>query len=294
MKKRKDLPIIISFLAPALLVFSVFIFLPVIKTLYLSFYDWNMLGANKNFVGFKNYSEILSILGISKSFINTIIYIILLLIFNFVLPYILAYVLGILVNKFQGIYRSLIFFPSIISLVVGTLVFLWILNPLSGPIAYLYKLFGSSSPFWFKTNGLVIVTLSLITSWKMFGYNLILLLAGIFEVPLELLESAKIDNLTNWQIFKNIVIPMTSSTSLYVMVVTIVYGLQQIFIPINVVTQGGPNNGSTNLIYSIYQYAFTFFQTGRSSAIAIVTTLLFFIIISIKINILEKGVYYEN
>ena len=135
---------------------------------------------------------------------------------------------------------------------------------------------------------------SIITAWKIFGYNLILLLAGILEVPAELIESAKIDKLSNFQIFIYIVLPMTSSTALYVSIMTVVYGLQQVFVPINVLTQGGPNNGSTNLVYSIYQYAFTFFQTGRASALAIITTLFFFILISLKIKILEKGVYYEN
>lgn len=163
-----------------------------------------------------------------------------------------------------------------------------------GPISKVYTLLGLESPFWLKTNGLVILLITCITAWKIFGYNLILLLAGVLEVPIELIESAKLDKLSNLQIFLYIVVPMTSSTSLYVLIITIIYGLQQVFIPINVLTQGGPNNGSTNLVYSIYQYAFTFFQTGRASALAIVTTLLFFILISLKIKILEKGVYYEN
>ncbi|MGL5352313.1 MAG: carbohydrate ABC transporter permease, partial [Clostridium sp.] len=111
--------------------------------------------------------------------------------------------------------------------------------------------FGLKAQFWLKTNGLVMVLITLITAWKIFGYNLILLLAGILEVPTELIESAKLDKVSNWKIFLYIVIPMTSSTALYVMVMTIVYGLQQVFVPINVLTQGGPNNGSTNLVIAI-------------------------------------------
>ncbi|WP_462424614.1 carbohydrate ABC transporter permease [Fusobacterium ulcerans] len=293
MKIKKDNYMIIL-LVPAMSIFTVFVFWPILRTIYLSFFDWNMISRNKKFVMLDNYTGILTDPVIYKSLGNTFLYIIFLGIFNFILPYIFAYALALLISKLKKFYRAMIFFPSIISLVVASLIFLWLFNPMSGPISKVYEIFGIESPFWLKTNGLVILLVSIITAWKIFGYNLILLLAGILEVPTELIESAKIDKLSNFQIFIYIVLPMTSSTALYVSIMTVVYGLQQVFVPINVLTQGGPNNGSTNLVYSIYQYAFTFFQTGRASALAIITTLFFFILISLKIKILEKGVYYEN
>ncbi|HJH06581.1 carbohydrate ABC transporter permease [Fusobacterium ulcerans] len=293
MKIKKDNYMIIL-LVPAMSIFTVFVFWPILRTIYLSFFDWNMISRNKKFVMLDNYTGILTDPVIYKSLGNTFLYIIFLGIFNFILPYIFAYALALLISKLKNFYRAMIFFPSIISLVVASLIFLWLFNPMSGPISKVYEIFGIESPFWLKTNGLVILLVSIITAWKIFGYNLILLLAGILEVPTELIESAKIDKLSNFQIFIYIVLPMTSSTALYVSIMTVVYGLQQVFVPINVLTQGGPNNGSTNLVYSIYQYAFTFFQTGRASALAIITTLFFFILISLKIKILEKGVYYEN
>ncbi len=293
MKIKKDNYMIIL-LVPAMSIFTVFVFWPILRTIYLSFFDWNMISRNKKFVMLDNYTGILTDPVIYKSLGNTFLYIIFLGILNFILPYIFAYALALLISKLKSFYRAMIFFPSIISLVVASLIFLWLFNPMSGPISKVYEIFGIESPFWLKTNGLVILLVSIITAWKIFGYNLILLLAGILEVPTELIESAKIDKLSNFQIFIYIVLPMTSSTALYVLIMTVVYGLQQVFVPINVLTQGGPNNGSTNLVYSIYQYAFTFFQTGRASALAIITTLFFFILISLKIKILEKGVYYEN
>lgn len=293
MKIKKDNYMIIL-LVPAMSIFTVFVFWPILRTIYLSFFDWNMISRNKKIVMLDNYTGILTDPVIYKSLGNTFLYIIFLGIFNFILPYIFAYALALLISKLKSFYRAMIFFPSIISLVVASLIFLWLFNPMSGPISKVYEIFGIESPFWLKTNGLVILLVSIITAWKIFGYNLILLLAEILEVPAELIESAKIDKLSNFQIFIYIVLPMTSSTALYVSIMTVVYGLQQVFVPINVLTQGGPNNGSTNLVYSIYQYAFTFFQTGRASALAIITTLFFFILISLKIKILEKGVYYEN
>lgn len=293
MKVKKE-NYMIALLIPAIGIFTTFVFWPIARTVYLSFFDWNMISKNKKFVLLDNYTSILTDSVIYKSLGNTFLYIIFLGIFNFILPYIFAYALALLISRLKSFYRAMIFFPSIISLVVASLIFLWLFNPMSGPISKVYELFGIESPFWLKTNGLVILLVSIITAWKIFGYNLILLLAGVLEVPSELIESAKIDKLSNLQIFIYIVLPMTSSTALYVLIMTVVYGLQQVFVPINVLTQGGPNNGSTNLVYSIYQYAFTFFQTGRASALAIITTLFFFVLISLKIKILEKGVYYEN
>lgn len=293
MKVKKE-NYMITLLVPAISIFTGFVFWPIARTIYLSFFDWNMISKNKRFVLLNNYTSILTDSVVYKSLGNTFLYIVFLVIFNFILPYIFAYALALLITKLKSFYRAMIFFPSIISLVVASLVFLWLFNPMSGPISKVYELFGIESPFWLKTNGLVILLISIITAWKIFGYNLILLLAGVLEVPSELIESAKIDNISNFQIFIYIVLPMTSSTALYVLIMTVVYGLQQVFVPINVLTQGGPNNGSTNLVYSIYQYAFTFFQTGRASALAIITTLFFFVLISLKIKILEKGVYYEN
>ena len=293
MKVKKE-NYMIALLVPAISIFTGFVFWPIARTIYLSFFDWNMISKNQRFVLLNNYTSILTDSVVYKSLGNTFLYIVFLVIFNFILPYIFAYALALLITKLKSFYRAMIFFPSIISLVVASLVFLWLFNPMSGPISKVYELFGIESPFWLKTNGLVILLISIITAWKIFGYNLILLLAGVLEVPSELIESAKIDNISNFQIFIYIVLPMTSSTALYVLIMTVVYGLQQVFVPINVLTQGGPNNGSTNLVYSIYQYAFTFFQTGRASALAIITTLFFFVLISLKIKILEKGVYYEN
>lgn len=293
MKKIKE-KLSLLLLLPACTIFAIFIFWPILNTFYLSFFDWNMISKNKKFVFLENYLSIMKDGVIYKSLGNTFIYIFFLIVLNFILPYIIAYILAHLITKMKSVYRIMIFFPSIISLVVGSLIFLWVFNPMVGPISKIYELFGVESPFWLKTNGLVILLVTLITAWKIFGYNLILLLAGVLEVPIELIESAKLDKLSNLQIFIYIVLPMTSSTSLYVLIITVIYGLQQVFVPINVLTQGGPNNGSSNLVYSIYQYAFTFFQTGRASALAIVTTLFFFILISLKIRILEKGVYYEN
>ena len=87
---------------------------------------------------------------------------------------------------------------------------------------------------------------------------------------------------------------MTSSTAIYVFTITVVFGLQYVLVPVNMLTQGGPDQGSSNLVYIIYQYAFTFFQTGRSAAYAAITMVCYLVFLFVKNTFLEKKVYYEN
>lgn len=282
------------FILPSLAVFAVFMFWPVVNTIYLSFFSWNMIKPTKEFVGFENYIQIFSDPMAYKIMGNTFLYIVILLLLNFVAPYILSFILSVVIKKAKGFYKSVLFLPSVISLVVGSMLYLWILNPISGPVAIIAEFFGITLPIWTKTDGLVIVVLSLITSWKIFGYNFIVILAGVSGVSSEVIEAAKMDNVPMWRIFKDIIVPMSSATGIYVLIMTIVQGLQYVFTPIKVITQGGPNYASSNAIYNVYQEAFVLYRTGTASAFAIITMVLFIALLILEFKFVEKGVYYEN
>ncbi len=281
-------------LAPATVLFAVFMFYPLLYTLYLSFFDWNMTRPTKEFVGFENYISVFTDPNFGKIMGNTALYILLLLLFDFAAPYVFSFILSFVVQKGKNFYKSSIFLPSVISLVVGTMIFVWLLNPISGPVSAIAKALGLTVPIWSNTQGLVIVVLSIITIWKIFGYNFIVVMAGVSSVPLEVVEAARLDNIPTWRIFLNIVVPMSSSTGIYVLILSIVTGMQQIFTPINMVTKGGPDNASTNLIYAVYDQAFGFFKTGTASAYAILMMLLFGFLLFLEFKFVEKSVYYEN
>lgn len=283
-----------AFLLPSLLVFAVFMFYPLFYTFYLSFFDWNMVKPVKEFVGLANYIAVLKDPVTWKIFGNTVLYLVILLGFNFVMPYILSFILSNIIKKGQGFYKAVFFLPSVISLVVGSILYIWILNPISGPVAIIAKFFGLSIPFWSKTEGWVIAVLCIITTWKTFGYNFIIILAGVSGVSTEVIEAARLDNVPMWKIFKDIVVPMSSATGIYVFITTIVQGLQYVFTPIKVVTQGGPNYASSNMIYMSYHEAFTLYRTGTSAAVSVMTMLLFIILLILEFKFVEKGVYYEN
>lgn len=282
------------FLVPSLAVFAVFMFYPLFYTIYLSFFEWNMVKPVKKFVGLANYTAIFKDPNSWKIAGNTVVYILVLLVLNFVLPYILSFILSAVIRKGQSFYKAVFFLPSVISLVVGSILYIWILNPISGPAALVLKYVGLSLPFWSKTEGWVIAVLSVITSWKVFGYNFIIILAGVSGVSSEVIEAARLDNIPLWKIFRDMVVPMSSATGIYVFITTIVQGLQYVFTPIKVVTQGGPNYASSNLIYMSYHEAFTLYRTGTSSAVSVITMVLFIALLLLEFRFVEKGVYYEN
>lgn len=282
------------FLLPSIFFFVVFSYWPLLQNLYLSFFSWNMVSPNMTFVGIKNYTAVLGSEELIKILANTVVFVAIMLVLNFVLPYLFSFVLGHLIERGKGFYRSTLFMPATLSLAVASILFLWIYNPLAGPLSIVLSWFDLESPRWFKENWLVIFAICTIIGWKVFGYNLIVMLAAMLAVPKEMIEAAKLENASNWQIFKQIIVPMTSSTAIYVFTITVVFGLQYVLVPVNMLTQGGPDQGSSNLVYIIYQYAFVFFQTGKSAAFAIITMICYIAFLLFRTKYLEKKVYYEN
>lgn len=293
-EEKKQTALGYLFLLPSLAVFAVFMFYPLFYTIYLSFFDWNLIKPVKKFVGLANYINVLHDPNTWKIIGNSFLYIVILLILNFVMPYMLSFVLSSVIKKWQGFYKAVFFLPSVISLVVGSILYTWILNPISGPVAIIAKKLGLTMPIWSKTEGWVIAVLCIVTSWKAFGYNFIIILAGVSGVPAEVIEAARLDNVPMWKIFKDMVLPMSSATGIYVFIIAIVQGLQYVFTPIKVITQGGPNYASSNMIYASYHEAFTLYRTGTSSAVSVMTMALFIVLLLLEFKFVEKGVYYEN
>lgn len=283
-----------ALLLPSVIIILIFNIIPLIYTVYLSFFDWNMVKTNKEFVGLDNYIELFTNTKFYMIIGQTFAYIALLVVFNTVMTYIFAFIVDYFIGKGKRIYQTVLFIPSVISLVVGAMVFLWVLNPVSGPVAQVLGIFGISIPNWTTTNGWVIFVISLIVAWKVFGYNFLVLYSSIIGIPREMIEAAKIDNVKPSRIFIDIILPMSSATGFYILIMTIVQGLQYVFTPISVITKGGPNYQSSNLIYHAYHEGFTLYKTGVSAAVSTITLIIFFSLLLIQFLVVERRVKYEN
>ena len=293
-QKKRDTILAWAFVFPATFAFVIFMFWPLAYTVYLSFLKWNMVAPVKKYVGIKNYVDIIKDKDTIQIVVNTLLYIFILVIINFVVPYILSFVNTFVMKRGKSIYKSLLFIPSLISLVVGAIALQWIFNPISGPISGFLSEFGISMPTWSKTKGLVIFVISLVAVLKSFGYNFLVLLSGMGSVSEELIEAARLEKTPDRTIFRKIVMPLTSSTAIYVLIISIVQGMQYVFTPIKVLTEGGPNNASSNIIYGVYQEAFGFYNTGKASALSIMTMFIFLVLLFLEFKYVERGVYYEN
>ncbi|WP_311408422.1 carbohydrate ABC transporter permease [Liquorilactobacillus uvarum] len=285
--RSKNKLLTIAYLSPTVVILLVFMVIPIFYTLYLSFFDWNLISPIKNFVGLENYTSIFTDSVNRKVLLNTIIYILLLLILNFIIPYFISVIVKFFINKMKNSYKIIFFIPSLFSLVVGAMLFSWIMNPISGPVAFLMRHFGVALPNWTNSSAMAIVMLCLITNWKVFGYNFVLLLTGLGSIPQNIIDATKIDSIPRWKMVRDIVLPLNKSIAFYVLILTIVQGLQYVFTPISVITQGGPYYGSSNIFYHTYLNAFVLYKTGNASALAVITFLVFLILLYLEMKFVE-------
>ena len=293
MRSSKNRWIPLFCLLPAAVIFLIFIIIPIGYTFYLSFFDWNLIAPTKNFVGLTNYTALFTDPLNRKIIYNTLIYIALLIFLNFLIPYLISLIVRFFIRKMQGAYKIIFFVPSLFSLVVGAMLFSWILNPVSGPVAFILRKAGMSLPNWTNSGILAIIVLCLITNWKVFGYNFILLLTGLGSIPQNVVDAAKIDGIPRWRMIWDVVLPLNKGIAIYVLILTVVQGLQYVFTPINVITQGGPYYGSSNVLYHTYLNAFVLYKTGSASALAIFTFIIFLVLLFLEIRFVErKGINY--
>ena len=293
-KSVRDAMVAWGYILPALLLFVAFMFWPVVYTFIMSFFKGTTADPTKAFVGFDNYMTVLRDPSTVQLLIQTGLYVLILIVINFLVPYIMAFINHFVMQRFKKFYKVIVFMPSLISLVVGAMLIQWLFNPIIGPVSKLLVLFGGTMPTWSKTPGLVIFVISLVACYKAFGYNFLVLLSGVSNVSSELIEAARLEKTPNIKIFTKIVMPLTSSTAIYVLIMSIVQGVQYVFTPIKILTQGGPNNASSNILYGTYQEAFLYFNSGTASVLSVITMLIFIVLLVLEFRFVEKGVYYEN
>ena len=283
-----------GYVLPALALFCVFMFWPVVYTFIMSFFQGTTADPTRAFAGLDNYVAVLTSPATLRLLQRTGLYILVLIFFNFAIPYLLAFINHFVMQRNKQLYKIIIFLPSIISLVVGAMLIQFLFNPVIGPVARLMGVFNTTMPTWSRTPGLVIFVISLVACYKAFGYNFLVLLSGMSTVSSELIEAARLEKTPNRKILTKIVLPLTSSTAIYVLIISIVQGVQFVFTPIAILTQGGPHEASSNVLYATFQEAFLFFNSGTASVLSVLTLLIFIVLMVLEFKLVEKGVYYEN
>jgi len=271
------------FLAPAVTSILIFFFIPVMASFVMSFTDFDIYALGSidmvRFIGFSNYVQLFGDPLFWQSLQNTMYYVVL------ASPLSIAVALGaaILLNskliKYKGFFRLSYFIPYITTLVAVAIVWRFIYHPKFGILNYFLSLIGINPIDWLGDPATAMPAIVLMSVWKTFGYNMIIFLAGLQNIPEDLYEAASLEGANEWQKFKAITIPMLSPTTLFVSIITIV-GFFQLFAEPYIMTQGGPLNKTLSIVGYMYQEGFRWWNMGYSASISFV---LFFIIMIITV-----------
>lgn len=279
------------FVAPALGVLGIFFALPVGAALLLSFTDFDIYAladpANTRFVGLDNYARLLRDPVFWTAVRNT---------FYFVLaggPLTVAVSLGaaLLVNaklvRFKGFFRTVYFAPVVTTLVAMAVVFRYLYHPRFGLLNGVLDLVGIGPVDWLGDPRWAMPAIILMAVWKNFGYNMIIFIAGLQNIPEHLYEAAAVDGAGGWRQFRHITVPMLAPTFLFVGIITMI-GYFQLFAEPYVMTQGGPLNSTLSVVLLMYEEGFRWWNMGFAAAIAFVLFLIILAATAIQAR-LQRG-----
>jgi sn-glycerol 3-phosphate transport system permease protein len=293
-KKKKEWILFgegLLYLFPALIILGVFLFYPMLKTLYYSFFLTSPRGLTIEFLGFENYMELFK----SDSFLKSMQATLMFVLYTVPAGILTALFLAVIANeKVKGIEFFRVIFSSTlgVSVAAGATIWLFLFHPSIGLFNNILNVLGVGSVAWLTSSSWALFSVSVTTIWMSVGFNFIILLGGLQNISEELYESARIDGAGYWaQLFK-ITIPMLSPTLFFVIVVTLINSFQT-FGQIDILTGGGPAESTNLIVYSIYKDAFVYTKFGYASAQAIILFVVVLIFTTIQFKVGEKKVHYQ-
>jgi len=264
--------------------------LPIVVSFFLSFTDWDALGA-PNLVGLRNFAQLAHDPTFFRALWNTIYYTAV----SVPLGMILSLGMAMALNRSipgVGFYRTLVLIPVISSTVATALLWGLMLDPYIGLANHLLRILGLPASGWLTDTKMAMPAIILMSVWKGLGYNMVLFLAGLQGIPPELREAARIDGASRWKEFVNITLPMLSPTTFFVLVISVISSFQ-VFDQTWVLTKGGPQEATITLVYYVYQTGFQQLRMGYASAIAYVLFFMTLIVVMIQWITQRRWVYYQ-
>jgi multiple sugar transport system permease protein len=255
------------FLLPALVLLGIFLVFPIGYLGYLSFTGGSFTRSGVHWVGVNNYLRLLLTPDFWQVIGNTLYFTIGTVIPSVIIPLGLA----VLLNQnlaFTGIFRTIYFIPSIVSLVAAGLGFRWLFQT-DGAINSLLGNLGIDKITWLSDSVWAMLVLIILSIWKQIGFNLVVFLAGLQAIPLNRYEAAELDGANGWQQFWYITLPGIQSTLIFAAITTTIFTLKS-FEQVYIITGGGPLNSTNLLVYYIYDRAFAQFDFGYAAAAAMV------------------------
>lgn len=280
----------VLFCLPCILGFVFFAMIPMLTSLFYSFTDYNII-SKCNFVGLDNYKYMFSKADpyFYKSLKVTFCYVALAVPSSIIFSFLVAALLNTNI-KGKGLFRTLFYLPSIVPIAGMSAIWLWIFNSDFGLANMMLKAVGLSTCAWLSSEKTVIPTLAFTNLWTT-GSTMVIFLAGMQDVPRQLIEAVEIDGGGIIAKMRHVIIPMMTPTIFYNLVMGIINGFQ-VFTQAYIMTGGGPNNSSLFYVYYLYREAFQFMGMGSACAIAWVLFVIIMIFTVVLFKFQNKWVYY--
>lgn len=277
------------FLAPGVIIFTIFTIFALVFAVYLTFHDWNILQPQKPFVGLQNYRDMLHDEHYLRSIINTFYY----TGGSVPLTMIVGLAVALLLNqplRGKSMFRTLYYLPVVTPFVVAAILWKWLYNGNYGLFNfYLLKAHLIDQPLlWLADKDLAMPAIILMSIWGGTGFSMVVYLAGLQSIPEELYEAATMDGAGPIARLRYITIPMLRPTTLFLLVTGII-GSFQIFTQIYIMTSGGPADRTTTMVYFIYQAAFKFYDMGYASTLAFGLFALLFVVTLFQLRLYRRG-----
>lgn len=289
--RRTSFPYLI--LLPTLIFLFLFTYYPLFQSAMDSLFDSRLSSDAPPFVGLQNYLRLIQDSVFWRALLNNLAYILMTVVPGIILALLLAVALweNTSLNRWL---RTAFFFPMIIPLVSAATLWLFIFMPGMGLLDYyLAKVFGPMNNNYLGMSNSALIALSVIGVWKFAGYYMLFFLAGLQSIPASAREAALMEGASRPQVFFYITLPLLRPTISFVVTIALIYSITQID-HVAVMTQGGPNNATTVLLYYIQSLANDTHDLGKASAATFLTLVLLFGFSMLNLRVLERGAHYER
>jgi len=281
------------FVAPALIVIGVFFVLPVLAALLISFTDFDLYALadlrNLRFVHVRNYVRLLETPLFWQALGNTLYFVVVGVPLSIAASLAAALLVDSPLARFRSFFRTALFTPVVTTLVAVAVIWRYLLSTRYGVINFVLGQLGIGPIDWLGDPHWAMPAIILFAVWKSFGYNMVILLAGLQSIPRELYEAARVDGASALQRFGQVTLPMLAPILAMVSILTIA-GYFQLFAEPYVMTQGGPLQSTVSVLYFMYEEGFKWWNLGSASAVAFVLFLLIFGLTALQLRVSRRAV----
>jgi ABC-type sugar transport systems, permease components len=270
--KRQEILTGYLFVLPDLAGLVIFVIIPILYAIFISFHEWDLI-SQKTFVGLRNYQELLSDnqwwAALLRTFQFTLIYVPVLLI----LSLLFAVFINLLKGKILSFVRTSFLMPFAITSVISATLWMFLYNEKQGFLNAILRAFGIPALAFLGDIHQAMVSVIAVVVWINLGYNMILFLSAIKEIPITYIEAAQLDGANPWQVFRHITMPSIKETGVFVLITSTIASFQ-ILDQIMVMTRGGPSSATEVGVLYIYRQSFDFLKMGYGSALSVILFLI--------------------